>query len=80
MRSRHLRPAPDASREALQVELPLVAADQRAVDQHVAHPGRLLGGQPLTVGRQVAHPPMGPGATVAGSKTQTSAAVSLGRR
>ena len=30
-------------------------ADRRAVDEYVAHPGRLLGGQPLAVGREVAH-------------------------
>ena len=39
------------------IELRLVAADRRAVHEHVPHAGRLLGGEALAVGREVAHAP-----------------------
>ena len=44
-----------------------------AVHHDVLHPDRLVGGEALGAGREVAHPPPGPGATVAGSKPATSA-------
>ena len=44
-------------RSAGSSELGLVDADRRAVDEHVADAGRLLGGEALGVGGEVAHPP-----------------------
>ena len=49
-------------RSSSDVELRPVAADRRAVDQHVPHAGRLLGGEAFGVGREVAHALRGPGA------------------
>ena len=37
-----------------------LGADRRAVDQHVAHAGRLVGGEALGVGREVGHTPNRP--------------------
>ena len=44
------------------VDLRLVDPDRRAVHEHVAHAGGLLGGEPLGVGREVAHAPRRAGA------------------
>ena len=50
-----------------------VDLDGRAVHHHVLHADGLVGGEPLGVRREVAHAADGTGATVAGSKTATSA-------
>ena len=55
------------------VDLHLVAAYRRAVDQHMPYAGWLLGGQALAVGGEARKRRVGPGPTVTGSKTHTSA-------